>query len=314
MLKLNWLQLFAEGGDGASAGGGTAEAGPSGETAPVEDANLSRIPERAKKAYREAVAKHQPKAEPTVQNQETDSNKPQHLSYTDLIKSDEYKEEHKAYMDKTIKDRFKKYEGMEASNAKMSEALQVVATKYGLDPEADDFLDSLSSKIAEDNSYYEDYAEKHDISVEEARKNISLERKVKALEMQEEARKREEAQAEAVRTLRENSEKTKARFPEFDFETEMQNENFRRLCAITQGDTTAAYMALHWNEEIPRQVSRQAAQAKVAISNSIASNQGRPVESGLSNNPAAVVNAKPSYEGMNARQMREFAMKNFIKK
>ena len=321
MTDWKWLQLFADGGDGGGEGGGEAsttgaeaQSGASLESA-MEKAH---IPERAKGAFKKAYERRN--GAPQVQSEPkgTESTeKPTHIKYEDLIKSDEYKEEHKAYMDRTIKDRFKGQEEKarltEEKLAKAQEALGVVATKYGLNVDSDDFLDSLNAKISEDDSYYEDYAEEHDISIEEAKKNLQLERKVKTLEAQERRRTEAEAQAKAIAELRANAEKTKAMFPEFDLEVEMQNPKFRNLCVATQGDTTAAYRAIHWNEIIPKMVASETEKAKQAIVQSIASNNQRPIESGLSKTPAAVVNARQSYKGMNAAQMLEFAKKNFTK-
>lgn len=321
MKNWKWLQLFADGGDGGGEGGG--EASASGAEAQggasLESAmEKAHIPERAKGAFKKAYERRNGAQQ--VQNEPAgteSTDKPTHVKYEDLIKSDEYKEEHKAYMDRTIKDRFKgqeeRFKQTEERLAKAKEALGVVATKYGLDADSEDFLDSLNAKIAEDDSYYEDYAEAHDISIEEAKKNLNLERKVKTLEAQERQRAEAEAQAKAIAELRANAEKTKAMFPEFDLEMEMQNPKFRNLCVATQGDTTAAYQAVHWNEIIPKKVAAEAERAKQAMVQSIASNNTRPIESGLSKNPAAVVNAKPSYRGMNAAQMKEFAMRNFSK-
>jgi len=322
MKKFKWLQLFAEGGEGGADAGASAEGtGAEMGEASEMDAELARIPKRAQGAYKKALERNKatqvqsPDNAPSESKETKEEEKPQHIPYADLIKSDDYKEEHKAYMDKTIKDRFKKYEAIEANNAKMTEALNVVATKYGLDSSSETFLEDLASKIKSDDSYYEAYAEENDISVEEAKKNLELERKVRQMEAQEEQRRVAEAQAKAIETLRQNAEVTKQKFPDFNLELEMQNEAFRRLCAITNGDTTASYMALHYKEVVPRMVQQETEKAKQAITNSIASGQSRPVESGLSKGSAGVVTTVPhSYKGMNARQMREYALANLTKR
>lgn len=310
MIKEKWiLTLFGEGGDGGSAGEGAGEAGAQASGAQVaEDAELSRIPERAREAYKKARAKNQPQQAVDASTQaSTGSN---HVAYADLIKSDEYKEEHKAYMDRTIKDRFKKYEGLEAQVAKMSGMLETVATKYGLNPNDENFETILQQKIAEDNDYFETYAMEHDISVDEARKNIELERKVRRLEAEREAQERQRAQSEAIMLLRANAEKTKAMYPDFDLDVEMQNEKFRNLCAITNGDTTSAYIAIHHADIVANKVMTEANKAKVAISQSIASGQTRPLESGMSGQNATLITPPPAYKGMNAQQLREYAMNN----
>lgn len=309
MLKEKWnLHIFGEGGDG---GEGSGDSGVGASPANVaEDAEMSRIPERAREAYKKAKEKNQPSAKP---QETTEPQKSNHVAYADLIKSDEYKDEHKAYMDKTIKDRFKKYEGMEAKIANLSGMLETVAIKYGLNPNDENFEALLNQRINDDNDYYENYAMEHDISVEEARNNLQLQAKVRRLEAEREAQEIANQRAQEIMLLRQNAEKTKLEFPDFDLETEMQNEEFRNLCAITHGNTTSAYVALHHKDIVANRVMTEANKAKTAIANSIASGQSRPVESGLTNQNATVITPPPSYKGMNAQQLREYALQNLRK-
>lgn len=302
ILKLN-LQLFADGDGGESSGesdGGTS----TGEDIPAF------IPERAKGVYRKAMERTKanvPQSQTVTQS--TDSNstedKPEHIPFADLIKSDEYKEEHKAYMDKTIGDRLKKYKDVEKSNKEMRELLDLAAGKYGLDVNSEDFMSSLKEKMEADDSFYEQYAMENDISTEEARRIVSLERKVAKAEAEEKARQQEMAMQEKNIRLVQNAERTKAQFPGFDLETELQNPQFVRLCQSTNEDTTAAYITCHWGEIIPNTVQMAQQKAQIQTANAIASNKSRPIENGLSSNATATV--QPDYSQMNLTQIREQA-------
>lgn len=296
-LLLN-LQLFGEGGDGGAGGEGAV----GGETTGAEIP--SAIPERARKNYKEAVERHAPK----VQNETPTTTESiiEKVAYADLIKSDEYKDDHKAYMEKTIGDRLKKYKGIEAQNTQMLGLLETVAAKYGVDTAAENFLESLTTKVNEDDSYYENYAMEHDISPEEARKIVTMERKVQAIEAQEKERQRQEAMQQQIMTLRQNAEKTKAKFPGFDLETEMQNEKFRRLCAVNNGDTTAAYMACHWEQVMSGAVQNAAQQITAQTAQAVAANKARPTENGMSGSVAAVT-TKDDFSKMSLTQLRAFA-------
>lgn len=288
------LQLFGEGGDG---GDGAADGGAAGAEAVGTGEDIpAHIPERARETYRKAMAKNQPKVEPQPQpTNEAPVESSKHVSYQDLIKSDEYKDEHKAYMDKTISDRLKKYKGIEESNKKMNDALSKVAIKYGLDAASETFLDDLSNKISEDNSYYEDYAMEHDIGVNEAKEILDLKQQV-ALQKQEENRRamaeaelqKEQQMQEQLNLLRQNAERTKAVYPSFDLDTEMQNERFRVLCAATQGDTLAAYRVIHHDELMKAQGQVMAKQANQAAANAVKANMARPIENGLSSQASTV--------------------------
>ena len=298
LKKLN-LQLFAEGGEGSPAGEGTAD------SATGENDIPAGIPDRAKKFYQQAVEKNAPpKAQSTSEQNVTTDNQTKR-TYADLIKSDEYKEEHQAYMEKTIGDRLKKYKGVEEQNGKMRSLLETVASKYQLDATSETFLDDLAKKVAEDNSYYEGYAMEHDITPEEARRVVELERQVRFNEQQRQEQQKQEAMRQHIITLRQNAEKTKAQFPDFDLDKEMQDEKFRRLCAVNNGDTTAAYMACHWNSIVPNAVRNASQQSASQIAQAVAANKARPAENGLSSTASSVVTQ--DFSKMNLKQLRAYA-------
>ena len=319
MLKKLWLnlQLFGEGGDGGD-GGSAVSAGDnaidtSGEKIPAS------IPEKAKKYYQKAMEKTSankavstPLASEPVQPTNEPKATTEKIPYADLIKSDDYKEEHKAYMDKTIGDRFKKYKGIEETSGKQKALLDIVASKYGVNPDDENFLEVLQQKIDTDDSYVENYAMEHDMSNEEARRILNMERKVARIDAEQkaiEAEKAELAKQEQMRQqillLKQNAEKTKSQFPQFDLDTEMQDERFRKLCAVNNGDTTAAYMACHWNEILPATVQMASRQIQAQTAQAVASNKARPIENGLSSSAPSVV--EQDFSKMNLKELRRFA-------
>lgn len=306
LLKFN-LQLFGEGGDGAD--GGASSAGEGAGLAEESGDNIPAfIPEKARKTYQKAMARTKNRAQASEGSQTVEEDIPPtstHIAYSDLIKSDEYKEEHQAYMDKTIGDRLKKYKGMEENFGKAKDILDIVAAKYGVDPTSETFFDELRERAEADDSYYEQYAMEHDISADEARRIVTMERKVKNMEAQEEAARQEEAQRQQVQILLSNAERTKTRFPDFDLETEMQNEAFRRLVAASNGDTTAAYQAIHFDEIMQTQMRVATQQVQQQTANAVKANKSRPIENGLSSQPASVV--EQDFRHMNLDQIRAYA-------
>ena len=311
-LLLN-LQLFGEGGgDGGDGGSASASVGGAvgGETSGEMKIPAS-IPEKAKKYYQKAMEKHSGSTtDASAKNSDTAQSTngqgtTEKLSYADLIKSDEYKEEHKAYMDKTIGDRLKKYKGIEEDLGKHKAILDTVAYKYGVNPGDENFLEVLSEKIEADDSYYENYAMEHDISTDEARRIVTMERKAAQYDAEREQREKQEQMRQQIMVLRQNAEKTKAQFPDFDLDTEMQDERFRRLCAANNGDTTAAYMACHWNEILPATVQRASRQIQAQTAQAVASNKARPIENGLSSSAPSVV--QQDFRNMGLKELRAYA-------
>ena len=303
--RLMWnLQLFGEGGDGGDGGSASGTGEGLGDNS-GENAIPASIPEKAKKYYQKAMAKTAESKPSELTQTTTEPTATEKTSYADLIKSDDYKEEHQAYMEKTINDRLKKYKGLEESYGKAKATLDIVANKYGVNPEDENFLEVLNQKIEADDSYYENYAMEHDISTEEARKIVTMERKVAQIEAEKQERAKQEAMRQQIIVLRQNAEKTKARFPQFDLDTEMQNEKFRRLCAVNNGDTTSAYMACHWNEIIPAQVQMASQQIQSQTAKAVASNKARPTENGLSSSAPSVV--EQNFKGMSLKDIRAYA-------
>ena len=300
------LQLFGEGGDGGDGGSSASMGEGAGNVSGEKKEIPASIPEKAHKYYQKALDKL-PKAQtPSEAVQTTSESKTtEKMSYADLIKSDDYKEEHKAYMDKTIGDRLKKYKGLEEDYGKAKSTLEIVANKYGVNPNDENFLEVLNKKIEADDSYYENYAMEHDISTDEARRIVTMERKIAQVEAEKEAQRKQETMRQQVMLLRQNAEKTKAQFPNFDLDAEMQNEKFRRLCAVNNGDTTSAYMACHWNEIIPATMQMTARQAQEQTARAVASNKSRPIENGLSSTAPSVV--EQNFKGMSLAEIRAYA-------
>lgn len=307
------LQLFADG--GGDGGDGSSSSATAGEALGKENSGENKIPasipEKAKKYYQKAMEKtsgsttelapqNLDNAQPTNEQSATEK-----LSYQDLIKSDDYKEEHKAYMDKTIRDRLKKYKGIEENLGKHKALLDTVAYKYGVNPDDENFLEILAEKIEADDSYYEHYAMEHDVSAEEARRIVTMERKAARFDAQQEAQAKQEQMRQQIMVLRQNAEKTKSQFPEFDLDTEMQDERFRRLCAATNGDTTAAYKACHHDEIVANTVQRASRQIQSQTAQSVASNKARPIENGISSAAPSVV--QRDFRNMSLQDIRKYA-------
>lgn len=304
IFRLN-LQLFGEGGEGGD-GGSASATGEAAVGNTGEDKILASIPEKAKKFYQKAQEKATSQTKPSEPVQTTNEPKTtERKSYADLIKSDEYKDEHKAYMDKTIGDRLKKYKGLEDSYGKAKATLDIVANKYGVNPNDENFLEVLNQKIEADDSYYENYAMEHDISTEEARKIVTMERKVAKIEAEKKAQEEAEKNRQKVFAIRQSAEKTKAQFPGFDLDAEMRNPKFYNLVWNNYVDPTSAYMACHWNEIVPAQVQFATRQVQEQTAKAVASNKARPIENGMSSVAPSVV--QNNFKGMSLKDIRAYA-------
>lgn len=299
------LQLFADGADGGDGGSASAAGGSVADNSGADKISAS-IPEKARKYYEKAVGKTKGKAEPSSKVQAANEPKAtEKSSYEDLIKSDDYKDEHKAYMDKVIGDRLKRYKSLEEDYEKAKATLDIVAGKYGVSPDEANYLEVLSQKIEADDSYYERYAQEHDITPQEARKAVTMERKLAQYEAEREAQAKQEQARRFVLHLRQNAEKTRAQFPQFDLDTEMKDEKFRRLCMTNNGDTTAAYMACHWKDILPAATQMVSMQAQQQAARAVAANKARPIENGMAPKAPSVV--QQDFKNMSLSELRAYA-------
>ena len=139
----------------------------------------------------------------------------------------------------------------------------------------------------------------------QARQLVSMQRKVEAAQAEERQREEQEQVQRRIRIIQENAAITASKFPGFDLQREMQDERFGRLVAATNGDTTAAYMALHGDEIMHRTAQAAATQAQTQTAQAVAANKARPIEAGLSGNAAST--AALDFKHMNLQQIRAYA-------
>jgi hypothetical protein len=89
------------------------------------------------------------------------------------------------------------------------------------------------------------------------------------------------------------SDATKAVYPSFDLQTEMQNPRFTELLR-NNVDVRTAYEVLHKDEIIPAAMQFTAKAVEQKLTNKIIANGARPVENGNSSQGATVVKSDVS--------------------
>ena len=276
LFKIN-LRMF----DGASSGAGDGDSSASGVTnstaASANGNNLENV-----------VYGKQPNDPNGVANAEDAK-----------AKYDSYRKgEGKQFIDKdietAIRRRFKDYNTLKESNAKMQNVMSALATRYGID--AND-TDALSKAIADDDSYYEKAADNANMSVEQYKKMVRLEAENAELQRirAEEANRAEfnrryaewSAQAEGAKTV----------YPNLDLNAEMQNKDFFDL--VNRGiDVKTAFEVIHKDEIINGAVSVTAQRTAQAVQqqtvNNIRTKGLRPNESAGSAQSGFVPKTDPS--------------------
>ena len=300
-IKMN-LRLFeGDGGAGAASGpagegGGEAAVTPGvlSDGTQVDDRLAARLEAQAKrrKARGEApvrTAEMQP--EPQAQEPE----QPEEPSLDDEwaeAKKGKYKDLYARDVQAAIKDRFKNQKNAEEQLAKVLPALSAIAKQRGID---ENDLDGVVNSILDDDSLYEEDADKLGMTVEGYRSYLQMKQENERLKAQEAQEQEEIFFQQHLQKLAMQGEEMKKEFPNFDLRKELENEQFRRLTAPNSGlDVRAAYYAIHHAELEPQAMAYGIQRAQQQISQTMQANRRRPVEgASRSGQPAGQVTVDP---------------------
>lgn len=212
----------------------------------------------------------------------------------------EYKQQYDERVQKAIKDRFKKYDGMEGQLKNHKALATILAQKYGTDDPV-----KLHELLSNDNSLYEEEALQKGISVENLKDMKRLEYENAQLREEQNARIQEEQNKQKAAELWEAAAPVKEKYPSFDLQMEMQNPRFADLVLGGGVDMQTAYEVIH-HDEIMYNFGMQTAQA---VAQQQATNANirakRPAENGLGSNPGVVT--KFDVNKMTVEEMMDMA-------
>lgn len=285
-IKMN-LHLF---GDGAGAGAAPAGAGEGGGEAAVmpgvlqdgtqvDDRLAARLEQQAK---RRKARGETPVLTAAPMPQEQQAEEPQAEPEQSLedqwkeAKKGKYRDMYARDVQAAIQDRFKNQEDANEKLAKVLPALSAIAKQRGID---ENNIDGIVQNILDDDSLYEEEADRMGMTVEGYRNFRAMEQENERLKKQEAQEQEQQFVRQHMQKLAMQAEELKKIFPSFDLMTEMQDERFRRLTAPNSGlDVRAAYYALHHDELEPQAMAYGIQRAQQQISQTIQANRQRPVE------------------------------------
>ena len=273
------IQLFAEGG-GAPAGG---EGAAAAATAPVA-------------APQQPGVKSNPLADVQYGKQESapaagekGSAEERNSRFEELIKG-EYKDLFDARVQDIIQKRLKGNEATVQKYNALAPVLDLLTGKYGV--ESGD-IEALSKAIEEDETFYEDEALEKGLTVQQVKEIRKMQRENAALKAQvEEKAKKEFADATYAAWMQEG-ENLKKIYPNFDFATEAQNPDFRRLLQSNVPLQTA-FEVIHKDEIMPAAMQYTAKQVEAKVANNVRSGMKRPAEGAAGGRSAVQVRSDPS--------------------
>ena len=277
------LQLFGEGTGGGDGGTGAEGAMGVTATAAVSQKKGASNP-LADVKYGIQTEEATPAAE--VKTTATDD---RNARFEALIKG-EFKDLYDAKMQDTIQKRLKgSKETVDKYNA-LTPTLEMLAKKYGVDANN---IEALNKAIEEDDSYYEEEALEKNISVEQLKEIKKMERENADLKRQMQEQERHENANKLYAKWMQESDATKAVYPSFNLQTEMQNPRFTDLLR-NNVDVRTAYEVIHKDDIIHGAMQFAVNTAEQKLTNKIIANGARPVENGNSSQGATVVKSDVS--------------------
>ena len=299
MRDINWLQMFAEGGDGGEG------AAPDAGTDNAQAADTGVIPSAAGKKGKNRRENplvnvkfgidpnsqaQQPAVDADQPAQETGAaqNAPQEEeSFESLIKG-KYKADFDARVQDIIGKRFKGNKADRERLESLEPMLQLLASNHGIDLTAEDGVKKLIEAVQDDDKYYEEEAERRGMSVRATKEIVKLEKANERAKNAEAERAAEEQRRAEYKKLCADTEEIKKVYPGFDLSVEMRNDDFMRLIA-NHVPARTAYEVVH-RDEIMRGGMQYAAQkAAQQVSNAVRANAARPTEGALGNASTAQV-------------------------
>lgn len=271
------IQLFAEGGGAAAGGEGAAAAAP--VAAPQQPGVKSNPLADVQYGKQESA----PAAGEKGSAEERNSR------FEELIKG-EFKDLYDARVQNTIRERLKGNEATVQKYNALAPVLDLLAGKYGV--EADN-IEALSKAIEEDETFYEDEALEKGLTVQQVKEIRKMQRENAALKAQVEERSRKESADATYAAWMQQAEALKQVYPSFDFATEAQNEQFRRL--LQSGiPLQTAFEVIHKDEIIPAAMQYTAKQVEAKVANNVRAGQKRPAEGAAGGRSAVQVKSDPS--------------------
>jgi hypothetical protein len=278
------LQLFAEGAGGAD--GGTGAEGASGVSATAAASQT-----KGAKANTLANVKYGIQEEATTPAAEVEpvETEDRNARFEALIKG-EFKDLYDAKMQDTVQKRLKGSKENEAKLKALTPILEMLGKKYGEDASN---IEALIKAIEEDDSYYEEEALEKGISVQQLKEFRKVERENADLKRQMEEQNRKENANKLYAKWMSEAESTKAIYPSFDLNTEMQNPKFIDLLR-SNIDVRTAFEVLHKDEIIPAAMQYTAKTVEQKLTNKMIANGARPVENGNSSQSAAITKSDVS--------------------
>ena len=193
------------------------------------------------------------------------------------LRKGEFKELYARDVQNAIRDRFKNQEDANNRLNAMQPMLNALMKKANVQT-----VEELQNIILDDDSLYEDEAEKMGMPVEAYKQFKKLQDEHDAAIKAQEQSAQDQMFRQHLAGLVQQGEELKKTFPNFNIYEELQNPTFRRLTSPSVGlKVEDAYFAIHRNELTPQLLGYGMQKARQQMSQTIQAQQARPAEGAM---------------------------------
>lgn len=286
--RLN-LQLFAEGGSGASGGDGGTVGGESSVTGANAVSQSKGVKSNPLANVKYGIQAEENAQTTDVQEKEAVVAPDRNAEFEKIIKGD-YKDLYDAKVQEIVRNRLKgSRETVEKYNA-LTPTLELLAQKYGVDVNN---IEALNKAIQDDDSYFEEEALEKGLTVEQLKEIKAMKRENAELKRQDAERRNQENRDRTYAKWMDQAKQAQQFYPSLNISEEAKNPQF--LSLLNAGvDVKTAFEVIHKDEIIPAAMQYTAKTVEQKLTNSIRANGTRASENGMTSQSAATVKSDVS--------------------
>ena len=205
-------------------------------------------------------------------------------SFEDVIK--DYKDEYTKDFQKKWDARHKDYMTTKNLNAKQGKLIERIALKYGISDISD--LDAIDKAMQADDDLIASRALNNGLTVDQQRHQDEIELENRRYREEQKRKTQAESAQRQYNQWMQESNNLKTLFPNFDLDTELQNETFRQAL-LAKMPIERAFYAAHGAEIASGAMQYTAQAVRKATEEEQANRTPRPKENGVSRQAAAKV-------------------------
>lgn len=206
------------------------------------------------------------------------------VSLKDLIKNDPtIAEEHQALLKEQMDKRFKGQSKLQKQLESTQSIIDMLAMAHGTSD-----INELREALERDNRMFEDAADRAGMTVEQYKKYQKAQWENQQLKQAQMTREQEMESERIYAELMDQAEQLKEVYPDFDLETEIENDQFKNLLTLPGMTMEQAYKVIHLDDIIGSAARTVATQVKKNTIDSVKARGVRPAENGINEQPGVV--------------------------